>query len=57
MKKPTQQDLMHLLDATFKNTGIDAKHTNSTKDIEKALKIMRNNPALKSMLSRMGIQV
>lgn len=51
-KKPTQQDVMHLLDNIFKNTHVDVK---KPEDISKALKIMRNNPALKSMLSRMGI--
>lgn len=54
--KPTTQDLMHLLDATFKNTGIDAKNTSNPKDIQKALKIMQNNPAIKSMLNRMGFK-
>lgn len=53
-KKPTQQDVMHLLDNIFKNTNVDVK---KSEDLGKALKIMKNNSALKSMLSRMGINV
>lgn len=52
MNKPTQQDIMHLLDNIFKNAKVDVK---KPEDLSKALKIMRNNPALKSMLNRMGI--
>lgn len=55
MKTPTQEDVMKFLDTTFKNSKLDIK--NNPEDIGKALKIMRNNPALKSMLNRMGINV
>lgn len=57
MKKPNQQDFIKLLGGLFKNTGIDVKNTPDEKDIQKALKIMQNSPALKSMMQRAGINV